>query len=174
MPLSPHEEKALAALEKGLRADDPAFAAVLEVPPSSATRLSAVLPLSTRHILGLLLALLGLIGAGTMLGNRPAVLAAATGALLLPWVIGTARSAARRSGPAGGDSTAQNRRRSRRTARPLPFGYGALSLGVALLLVVLAVTPPTGWAVVGLVITFVVAPLFALRVMTWIDRKKQG
>jgi hypothetical protein len=118
MPLSPHEEKALAALEEGLRAEDPAFAAVLEVtPPSSVTRPSLAGPPTMRHILGLLLALLGLIAAGTLFADRPAVLAVVTGALLLPWLIGTARSTARRAGPAGIVRIRKIRRRARGTPR---------------------------------------------------------
>ena len=35
MPLSPQEERALAALEEELHADDPAFAAVLGATPSA-------------------------------------------------------------------------------------------------------------------------------------------
>jgi hypothetical protein len=173
MPLSPHEEKALAALEEGLRADDPAFAAALEVTLSRSRRLRTLgLPLTALHVLGLVAVLGGLITAGALAGDRPALLAVATGALVLPWLIGAARSAARRSLPAVGDGIATNHRRARRTAWPFPIGYGALSLAVALLLIALAVTPPTGRAAVGLVVTFVVAPVVALRVMSWMDRRK--
>ena len=173
MPLSPHEEKALAALEEGLRTDDPAFAAALEVAPTLSLRLRSLgLPLTALHVLGLVAALAGLITAGALAGDRPVLLAVATGALVLPWLIATARSAGRLSLPAVGNGIAKNHRRARRTAWPLPIGYTALSLAVALLLVALAVAPPTGRAIVGLVVTFVVAPVVALRVMTWIDRGK--
>jgi len=162
MPLSPHEENALAALEEGLRADDPFLATMLERPPSSASRLSLAFPLSMPRVVELLVALLGLIAAGTVLGNRPAVLAAVTAALLVPWMVG----AARRSGFAGGTRA----RRGGGRAAPRRIGYGALSLVVAVLLVVLAVVPPTGRAVVGLVLAFLVAPWLALRVIAWIER----
>ena len=172
MPLSPHEEKALAALEEGLRADDPRLAAVLGATPLSiGVSARPMLLLSTRPVVTLLVALLGLIAAGTLFGNRPAVLAAATGALLLPWMIDTARSTAR--GPRLADPGAHGRNRRRaRTARRHPIGYGALALGVALLLVALVVLPPTGRAVVGLGLTFVVAPCAAVAVMAWTDRRR--
>lgn len=169
MPLSPHEEKALAALERGLRADDPAFAAVL----GSTAGARPPLPLSTLHVVALVCALLGLVGVGTVFGHRPAVLALATGALLLPWLVGTARSVHRsRFGDVG-------RARVGRTARtrrwgPLPMGPGAVATGVALLLVLLAVTPPVVRAIIGLAVVFLAAPWLAVRVMLWMDRKNPG
>jgi hypothetical protein len=162
MSLSPHEEKALAALEEGLRADDPLLATMLEVPPSPASRLALAFPLSMPRVVALLVALLGLIAAGTVLGDRPAVLAAVTAALLVPWLVG----AARRSRFAG----VSRARRGGGRAAPRRIGYFALSLGVAVLLVVLAVAPPTGRPVVGLVLAFLVAPWLALRVIAWIER----
>jgi hypothetical protein len=91
MPLSPQEERALAALEEELHADDPAFAAVLAATPSARP---SYLP-STRttlHVLSLLAALGALIAAGTLVGDRPMVLAVVTAALLVPWLVWVAGS----------------------------------------------------------------------------------
>lgn len=171
MPLSPHEEKALAALEEGLRADDPALAAVLAAAPPSSSQVgspaSLIPPLRARHMVSLLVALLGLIVAGTVLGDRPAALAGLTAALVLPWLVGTARSMTRRPGAVAAGT---HRGRGRRPARLRPIGYGVLALGVTVLLVGLAVTPPTARAVIGLVVVLVVAPVVALRVLSWMDR----
>ena len=170
MPLSPHEEKALAALEEGLRADDPTFAAVLDVAPSSArSSLHRSVPLRTAYVLLLLAALGAVIAAGTLLGDRPAALAVVTAALVLPWVVGAALAAARQSDP-----TVPVRRRAggRLRGKARPIGYGAAAVAVVLLLVGLAVFTPTERALAGLAITFVVAPLAAVRVMTWMDRDK--
>lgn len=95
MPLSPREERALAALEEDLRADDPAFAAALAATPPA--RRSFLPSTSALHLLSLLAALGGLIAAGTLAGGRPVVLAAVTAALLLPWLVWTTRSLGRRS-----------------------------------------------------------------------------
>jgi len=96
MPLSAHEERALAALEEELHADDPAFAAVLGATPSARW---SFLPsaLTKPQVLSLLAALGGLIAAGTLAGARPVVLAVITGTLLVPWLAWTARSPGRRS-----------------------------------------------------------------------------
>jgi hypothetical protein len=96
MPLSHHEERALAALEEELHADDPAFAAVLGATPSARW---SFLPsaLTKPQVLSLLTALGGLIAAGTLAGARPVVLAVITGTLLVPWLAWTARSPGRRS-----------------------------------------------------------------------------
>jgi hypothetical protein len=90
MPLSPQEERALAALEEEL-ADDPALAAVLAATPS--TRPS-YLPSArtTLHVVSLLAALGALIAAGTLVGDRPLVLAVVTAALLVPWLVWVAGS----------------------------------------------------------------------------------
>jgi hypothetical protein len=91
MPLSPQEERALAALEEELHADDPAFAAALAATPSArrSHRLSAR---TTLHVLSLLAALGALIAAGTLVGDRPMVLAVVTVALLVPWLVWVAGS----------------------------------------------------------------------------------
>ena len=90
MPLSPQEERALAALEQEL-ADDPALAAVLATTPSARP---SYLPSgrTTLHVLSLLAALGALIAAGTLVGDRPMVLAVVTAALLVPWLIWVAGS----------------------------------------------------------------------------------
>jgi hypothetical protein len=90
MPLSPQEERALAALEEEL-ADDPALAAVLGAKPSASP---SYLP-STRttlHVVSLLVALGALIAAGTLVGDRPLVLGVVTAALLVPWLVWVAGS----------------------------------------------------------------------------------
>jgi hypothetical protein len=96
MPLSPHEERALAALEEELHADDPAFAAVLGATPS-ARRSFLPSALTLPRLFSLLAALSTLIVAGTLAGDRPVVLAVVTVALLLPWLVWTTRSPAYRS-----------------------------------------------------------------------------
>ena len=96
MPLSPHEERALAALEEEIHANDPALAAVLAA-TLSVRRSFLPSALTTLHVLSLLAALGGLIAAGTLAGARPVVLAVITAALLVPWLVGTARSPGRRS-----------------------------------------------------------------------------
>ena len=90
MPLSPQEERALAALEEEL-ADDPALAAVLAATPSARP---SYLPSArtTLHVLSLLAALGVLIAAGTLVGDRPMVLAVVTAALLVPWLVWVAGS----------------------------------------------------------------------------------
>ena len=90
MPLSPQEERALAALEEEL-ADDPALVAVLAATPSA--RPSYLLSaLTTLHVVSLLAALGALIAAGTLVGDRPMVLAVVTAALLVPWLVWVAGS----------------------------------------------------------------------------------
>ena len=85
MPLSPQEERALAALEEEL-ADDPALAAVLAARPSARP---SYLPSArtTLHVVSLLAALGALIAVGTVVGDRPLVLAVVTAALLVPWLV---------------------------------------------------------------------------------------
>jgi hypothetical protein len=95
MPLSPHEERALAALEEGLHADDPAFAAGLAAAPP-ARRSLRPLAMTLPRVLSLLAALGAVIAAGTLAGDRPVVLAVITVALLVPWLVWTARSSAHR------------------------------------------------------------------------------
>ena len=90
MPLSPQEERALAALEEEL-ADDPALAAVLAARPSARP---SYLPSArtTLHVVSLLAALGALIAVGTVVGDRPLVLAVVTAALLVPWLVWVAGS----------------------------------------------------------------------------------
>jgi hypothetical protein len=91
--MSPHEERALAALEEGLHADDPAFAAVLAATPS--TRRVVLSPaMALPGVVSLLAALGALIAVGALAGDRPVVLAVATVALLVPWLAWTARASA--------------------------------------------------------------------------------
>ena len=95
MPLSPHEERALAALEEGLHADDPALAAVLAAtPPARRSFPSSAMTLP--RVFSLLAALGTLIAAGTLAGDQPVILAVITVALLVPWLVWTARSSAHR------------------------------------------------------------------------------
>jgi len=91
MPLSPQEERALAALEEELHADDPAFAAVLASTPSARPSYLPSAP-ATLRVLSLLAALGALIAAGTLVGDRPMVLAVVTAALLVPWLVWVAGS----------------------------------------------------------------------------------
>lgn len=111
MPLSPHEERALAALEEELHADDPALAAALAATPS-AGRSFRPPALTTLHVLSLLAALGALIAAGTVAGAQPVVLAVVTVVLLVPWLVWTARPVGRR--PTGG----ARRRPARGVGRP--------------------------------------------------------
>jgi hypothetical protein len=85
MPLSPQEERVLAALEEEL-ADDPALVAVLAATPSARP---SYLPSArtTLHVVSLLAALGALIVAGTLVGDRPLVLAVVTAALVVPWLV---------------------------------------------------------------------------------------
>ena len=95
MPLSPQEERALAALEEEL-ADDPALVAVLAATPSARP---SYLPSArtTLHVVSLLAALGALIAVGVLAGDRPVVLAVATVVLLVPWLAWTARASTYRS-----------------------------------------------------------------------------
>ena len=167
MPLSPREEEALATLEAELRATDPALAAALdsEQPPRS----SLLVP--TRNALfalvALVAALLGLITASTLLGDRlgPAATGALTLAMLVPWFVVATRVAGRPG------STAWVRRRgSAGLRRGRPTGPGAVFTGAVLILSALAVLPPTGRAVVGLVFTLFLFPWFVLRALERLDR----
>jgi hypothetical protein len=90
MPLSPQEERALAALEEEL-ADDPALVAVLAATPSARP---SYLPSArtTLHVVSLLAALGALIAVGTLVGDRPMVLAVVAAALLVPWLVWVAGS----------------------------------------------------------------------------------
>ena len=164
MPLSPREEQALATLEDALRADDPALAAALGPTPATAP----ALPVAVRHMVLLCGALLVLIVVAVVSGARlgTAGTAAATGVLVVPWLVMTARSAGRapvRRSPRSG-------RRSRATASLLGVGPGPVVVGGVVFLVALASLPPLGQAVLGLVAMLVVVPWLALRVLVWMDR----
>jgi Protein of unknown function (DUF3040) len=172
MSLSPYEQRALAALEENLRADDPTFAAVLAAP--AAPTASVPSALRARDVLTLLVALGGVITAGVLAAGRPAVLAVVTGALLVPWLVVVARSAARRAHRAALVPLTLPWARMWAAAGPRTMGSGRLASVVALLLAVLVIAPPTGRAVVGLLLTFVVAPWAAVHVASRFTRRKRS
>jgi len=151
MPLSPQQQKALARLEEDLRADDPALVAALSSTQSSF--LSTPFPLSIRQVLLLLAALLGLVAANTLFGDRLGVFGVAvlTCAVVVPWLIGTAQSAAHKTRP-----MAAYGRRPTSAHRATPWA-------ILLIMTALALLPPSGLAVIGLVLTLVVMPIIVLR-----------
>jgi hypothetical protein len=158
MPLSPHEEKVLAGLAEGLRADDPALADALGRAPLSAFP-ALSFPLSVRSLLVLLTALTGLTAVGTFFVEQLGALgmAAATCAAVVPWLVGTARSA-------GPHSLGVLPRRFPAWIRTsLATAPARVFVGVVLILGALSLVP-AGWrALVGLVLTFVVLPWIVLR-----------
>jgi hypothetical protein len=160
MPLSPHEQKVLAGLAEGLRADDPALADALGRAPTAFPTLA--FPLSIRSLLVLIATLTGLATLGTFFADRLGVLgmAVVTCAAIGPWLVGAARAATRRSGDV------RPRRLPPWLATPLATGPAGMFAGVLLTLVVMSLLPP-GWrAVIMLMIVFVVLPCIVLRIAT--------
>ena len=169
MPLSPHEEKVLAGLAEGLRADDPALADALgQAPLSAFPPLS--FPLSVRSLVVLLAALTGLTAVGTFFADRLGALgvAAATCAAVVPWLVATARSAGRH--PVG----LLPRRSLQWIRTSLATAPARVLVGVVLILGALSLVP-SGWrALVGLVLTFVVLPWIVLRLALREKRSDEG
>ena len=159
MPLSSHEEKALAGLAERLRADDPALAEALGRRPLT-TFPTLAFPLSVRSLLGLLAALIGLVAVGAVFADQLGMLgmAAATCAAVVPWLVGAARSAGQ------GASALVHRRLPRWTVAALVTRPTRLIVVAVLILAALSLVPPGLRAGVGLVLTFVVLPFLVLRV----------
>ena len=146
--MSPHERKALATIEKELRADDSELAAVFDrtSSPSSST---SDFPLSARHVLLLLGALTGLIAVYTVLADKPGppALAAMTAVAVVPWIVAGAWSAKRRSlAPAasdgGSDVHDDNRPGTSGGTGPLRAKRQVLLAVVALLVILALLFPP--------------------------------
>ncbi len=92
MSLSQHEQRMLAAIEKGLSAEDPELAKVLTKTrlPSSPPRFG----IPVRHVATLTAALLTLITLHALAGGlHPAASAALTTALIVSWLWSAARAA---------------------------------------------------------------------------------
>ncbi len=96
MPLSPREQRLLAAIEHELGDKDPALAAMLtntRLPSSIAQRF----PLPAHQVYLLVLALLALVIVHWLMpGLSPAGSVILTGALITPWMVSASRAARRR------------------------------------------------------------------------------
>ncbi len=95
MPLSPYEQRLLAAIEKDLTDHDPRLARTMtrRAPRSSELRR---FPLRRQHLAALGAALLTLVLVHALTGEiHPAASAALTCGLIVPWLLGAARAAAR-------------------------------------------------------------------------------
>ena len=180
MPLSPHEAKVLKIIEEDLRVEEPALAAALSAPQSPLST-EASSPLSVCHILHLLALLIGLVAVSSLFGEQLGVLGMGilTCTALVPWLVGTTRSAQNRhrgmsAADRGTTRGEQDKRGSSTRAAPLLAKRGALHLAVALVLVVLGLIPPALFAIVPLVLTLAVLswlPWLVLRVMEWAERR---
>ncbi|MGH4011430.1 MAG: DUF3040 domain-containing protein [Pseudonocardiaceae bacterium] len=98
MPLSPHEERILAAIENELSEKDPALVATFTetLSPSPALRW---FPLSAHQTCLLILALLVLVTLHTLVPQLGlAASAILTGILIVPWLVSASRAAERRYG----------------------------------------------------------------------------
>jgi len=176
--VSPHERKALATIEKELRADDSELDAIFDrtSSPSSST---SDFPLSARHVLLLLGALTGLIAVYTVLADKPGppALAAMTAVAVVPWIVAGAWSAKRRSlAPAasdgGSDVHDDNRPGTSGGTGPLRAKRQVL-LAVVALLVILALLFPAWQPAVALALTLLAAnflPWLVVRVVERFER----
>jgi len=175
MPLSAHEKQVLATLEEDLRTEDPALAAVLgqTLPRSIAAR--PFLP-SINQLVQLGIALTILSAVGTFFGNQLGVLGigALTGAAVVPWLVGTARSATRRpaamEAPGQQPRTAAGQPRSS-ASHPVPFAHQRGALLLALVLVTLLLVSPTWGAVLVLVLTLLMPPFILPRIVEWAEKR---
>ncbi len=164
MALSPHEEKVLATLERELRTEDPALAAVLSrALPSSFPAHPFLLPI--RHVLCLTAALVCLIAVGAFFGDQLGVLGmgALTYVAVVPWLVGAARSAGRRRSTAAEPGTQRNTARRR-------VG-GALPLAVLLIVVALALVSPAVAAGLLLALAVMMLPWIVVRLVEWVERR---
>jgi hypothetical protein len=175
MPLSAHEKQVLATLEEELRTDDPSLAAVLSrtLPPSIAAH--PFLP-SINQLGQLATALIILSAVGTFFGNQLGVLgiAALTGATVIPWLLSTARSAARRSSTtegSGQQSVLAPGKRGSSASPAVSFSYQRGALFLALGLATLMLVSPTWGAVLVLVLAILAAPVLLPRLIEWLERR---
>jgi hypothetical protein len=178
MPVSPHERKVLATIEKGLCDEDPELVAVLGQTSASLFSTSEF-PLSIRHVFPLLGALTGLIAVYTVLAEKPDLpgLAALTAVAVVPWLVATVWTAERRSPAAdasggGPEMRDGNKPGTWRGAGPLPSKRRVL-LTVVALLVILALALPAWQPAVALVLTLLAAnflPWLVVRVVEWFER----
>jgi Flp pilus assembly protein TadB len=101
MPLTPAQKKVLSALEHQLHADDPALAAALAQGPRRPRRSRRSL-LPARQIALLIGALCVLAALGSIVADRAGVvgIGVVTAALIVPWLVTSARAAAPRHDPA--------------------------------------------------------------------------
>jgi len=98
MPLSPREQRILAAIENDLSAEDPTLVATFTKTRSPSPVLQR-LPLSARHTCLLILALLALVILHTLVPQLGmAGSAILTGMLIVPWIVSAARAAKWRYG----------------------------------------------------------------------------
>ena len=176
--MSPHERKALATIEKELRADDSELDAIFDrtSSPSSST---SDFPLSARHVLLLLGALTGLIAVYTVLADKPGPpgLAAMTAVAVVPWIVAGAWSAERRSSAAaasdgGSDMRDGNKPGASGGTGPLRTKRRVL-LAVVGGLVVLALVFPAWQPAVALALTLLAAnflPWLVVRVVERFER----
>ncbi len=100
MPLTPDEKDVLTALEHQLRTDDPALAAALAHGPRSPHR-SHGHRVPARQIALLIGALSVLAALGSIVADRFGVvgIGVVTASLIVPWLVASARAAARRHDP---------------------------------------------------------------------------
>lgn len=182
MPLSPYEMKVLATIEEELRDEDPALAAALS--RTSSSSFSAFLsPVSIRHVLLLLGALISLVAICTVFAEQLGIvgLAVLTCVAVVPWLVATVRSAEHRSRTAGGTDrkpsrVERNERGLARNAVPLAAKRGALLAAVSVL-VALALMPHAWHAIVAFVLTLVIAawlPWLVVRVVERFERSSSS
>lgn len=101
MPLTPDEKDVLTALEHQLQTDDPALAAALAHGPRSPHRSHGHLLLPARQIALLIGALSVLAALGSIVADRFGVVGVGvvTASLIVPWLVASARAAARGHDP---------------------------------------------------------------------------
>ena len=148
MSLSPREERVLATLEEGLRADDPGLAAALTGLPFPAPPVpDALRPRRALPLVGVLLALVAAVAAAR---PGPGGTAAVSAGGVVPWLVLAARPTGHR--PAA-------------WPRSLPARARYAVGGAAALLVAVAVLPPAVLAVLGLGVLVVGVHVLAMRLL---------
>ena len=175
MPLSAHEKQVLATLEEELRTDDPALAAVLSQTPPRTIKARPFLP-SIIQIGQLAIALILLAAVGTFFGHQLGVLgiAALTGAAVVPWLVGTARAAARRPttmGEPGQQSAMASGKQDSSASHAVPFAIRRSALLLALVVATLVMVSPTWGAVLVLALALLAAPLILPRLVESLERR---
>jgi uncharacterized membrane protein YjgN (DUF898 family) len=175
LPLSPYEVKVLATIEKELRDEDPELAAALS--RTSSPSFSAFLsPVSIRHVLLLIGALISLVAISTVFAEQLGFvgLAVLTCVAVVPWLVTTVRSAELRSRTAGGTSrkpSKVDRNEHGRAGNAVLFAAkrGALLAAVSVL-VALALMPHAWQAILAFGLTLVMAACLPWLIVRGVER----